>query len=88
MSLTPAQDEIEARKIRDAIEKCGKNMGPHDYIPIEWFYVDCPDEGPHGKRYKRVSRFLCRVCFNSVNISTLLNSYKDVSYVGNIHTLK
>lgn len=79
MSLTPAQDEIEARKIRDAIEKCGKNMGPHDYIPIEWMT---------SGDYKRVTRFLCRVCFNSVNTSTLLGSYKDVSYVGNIHTLK
>jgi len=79
MSLTPAQDEIEAKKIRDAIEKCGKNMGPHDYIPIEWTNVD---------GVKRVTRFLCRVCFSNVNTSTLIGSYRDVSYVGNVHIVK
>ena len=73
-SLTPAQDELEARRKREAIELCGKNRGPHDYIPIEWFYVDQGDI-----RKKRVNRFICRVCFNTVNISTLIAMYKDVS---------
>jgi len=75
MSLHPAKDEAEARKRREEIELCGKNRGPHDYIPIEWFYKK--DE--MGIEYKRVSRFLCRVCFNSVNTVTLLSMYKDVS---------
>jgi hypothetical protein len=74
MSLTPAKDEAEARKIREAIELCGKNRGPHDYMPIEWFYTN-----KDGIEYKRVSRLLCRVCFCSVNTTTLLASYKDVS---------
>lgn len=73
-SLTPAQDEIEARRIRDEIEKCGKNMGPHDYVPIEWFYVK-----RDGIDYKRVNRFLCRVCFNTINTATLIGMYKDIS---------
>jgi len=74
-SLTPALDEIEARRIREAIELCGKNRGPHDYVPIEWFYTK--DE--KGIEYKRVSRLLCRTCFCNVNTSTLIASYKDVS---------
>lgn len=75
MSLTPAHDELKAREIREAIELCGKNRGPHDYIAIEWFYPE-----KEGIKYKRVSRFMCRICFCSVNTVTLLKSYsKDVS---------
>lgn len=75
MSLHPARDEATARKIREEIELCGKNRGPHDYIPIEWFYVK--DE--KGVEYKRVSRFLCRVCFKNINTGTLVKMYKDIS---------
>lgn len=74
MSLHPARDEAAARKKREEIELCGKNRGPHDYIPIEWFYPEVA-----GIKHKRVSRFLCRICFNNVNTSTLLEMYKDVS---------
>lgn len=70
MSLTPAYDELEARKKREAIELCGKNRGPHDYIPIEWITVN---------EYKRVTRFLCRVCFNNIETSVLLDSYRQIS---------
>lgn len=73
-NLNPALEEIEARKIREAIELCGKNRGPHDYIPIEWFYIE-----KDGMKHKRVSRFLCRVCFCNINTSTLIHNYKDVS---------
>jgi len=74
MSLHPARDEMEARKLRETIELCGKNRGPHDYIPIEWFYTE-----KDGIQYKRVSRFLCRVCFANINTSTLIATYKDIS---------
>lgn len=74
MSLHPARDEAAARKKREEIELCGKNRGPHDYIPIEHFYVE-----KDGIRYKRVSRFLCRVCFCHVNTATLVKMYRDVS---------
>jgi hypothetical protein len=70
MSLYPARDELEAKKKRDAIEKCGKNMGPHDYIPIEWTKTN---------DVERVTRLICRVCFCNVSISTLLSLYVDVS---------
>ncbi len=76
MSLHPARDEIEARKLREAIELCGKNRGPHDYIPIEWIYGS--GEAEHIN-VKRATRFLCRVCFNNVNTSTLIETYSDVS---------
>lgn len=71
-SLTPAQDDIEARRIREAIELCGKNRGPHDYIPIEW-------RSDSNVNIKRVTRFLCRVCFNTVDTCTLISMYKDIS---------
>lgn len=74
-SLHPARDEAEARKKRQTIELCGKNRGPHDYIPIEWFYI----KNDEGMEFKRVSRFLCRVCFCNVNTTTLLKMYDDVS---------
>jgi len=80
MSLTPAQDELEARKKREAIELCGKNRGPHDYIPIEWKLIN--DIGVQGELYeartKRVTRFLCRVCFCNVETQVLLESYKEI----------
>jgi hypothetical protein len=74
MSLTPAQDEIEARRRREKIELCGKNRGPHDYIPIEWMYVE-----KDGVKYKRLTRMICRVCFNNVTTNTLLDSYQSVT---------
>jgi len=70
MSLTPARDELEARKKRDAIEKCGKNMGPHDYVPIAWF-VDGTT--------KRVTRLFCRVCFNHIAMSDLIANYPELT---------
>lgn len=69
MSLTPAYDEAEARKKKDAIEKCGKNMGPHDYIPIEW---------NQSATAKRVTRLLCRVCFCHIAVTVLIENYPEI----------
>jgi hypothetical protein len=69
MSLTPAYDEIEARKKRDLIEKCGKNMGPHDYIPIEWL---------KSATSERVTRMLCRICFSHIAMPVLLENYPEI----------
>lgn len=77
MSLHPARDEIEARRRREEIELCGKNRGPHDYVPIEW---TTSVEAESNKSVKRVTRLLCRVCFCNVNMGTLIQHYKDVSY--------
>lgn len=70
MSLTPARDEAEAKKKRDAIEKCGKNGGPHDYIPIEFISTN--------QGIERATRFLCRVCFRTVRTSVLLELYDEI----------
>ena len=76
-SANPAHDEMEYRRIREAVELCGKNRGPHEYMPIEWRY-----DGNSTTELvsKRVTRLMCRVCFVNVDISTLIKSYKGVSF--------
>ena len=77
MSLHPARDELEARKKREAIELCGKNRGPHDYMPIEWRTEIL--ETKQEAEIKRVTRLLCRICFNNIDVSTLIATYQDIS---------
>lgn len=80
MSLHPARDEAEARRQRESIELCGKNRGPHDYIPIEWSESSILNgKVIEGIKMKRVTRFLCRVCFCNIDTSTFLKNYADVS---------
>lgn len=74
-SLHPARDELEARRKREAIELCGKNRGPHDYMAIEWLIV----QGEDNRKIKRITRLLCRICFCNVNVSTLIATYRDIS---------
>jgi len=69
MSLTPAQDQIELRKKKEDVELCGKNRGPHDYIPIQWSTTG---------NVKVVTRLFCRVCFCNVAISNLIDNYPEV----------
>ena len=76
-SLTPAQDEIEVRRKREEIELCGKNRGPHDYMPIEW---TSKIDNETALTIERVTRLICRVCFNNVNVSTLIASYKEINF--------
>jgi hypothetical protein len=73
-NLHPARDEAEARRRRESIELCGKNRGPHDYIPIEWKFI-----GSSPEKSKRVTRLLCRTCFSNISVSTILENYPDVS---------
>lgn len=75
MSLTPARDEIEARRKREAIELCGKNRGSHDYIPIERTL----SKGSPG-HIERVTRLLCRVCFCNVRVKEILDNYPEVNF--------
>lgn len=79
-SLTPAYDQIEWQKKLDAINKCGKNFGPHDYIPIEWMeYPDLDNcVGFKDAKIKLVSKLMCRVCFVHVKIVTLMKMYGEV----------
>lgn len=68
-TLTPARDEMELRRRRESVELCGKNRGPHDYMPIEW------NMSPTSKR---VTRLLCRTCFCHISILNLLQNYPEV----------
>lgn len=70
MSLNPAQDQIEATRKREAVELCGKNRGPHDYIPIEWL---------KSATSERVTRLLCRTCFCHIAVSILLENYPEIT---------
>jgi|ERR1017187_1823217 hypothetical protein len=69
MSLTPARDEKVERQKRAAVELCGKNMGPHDYMPIQWITVD---------KVENVTRMICRVCFANISLHTLIDNYPEV----------
>ena len=71
MSLTPAYDAAKVRERKESVELCGKNRGPHDYIPIEWNMTATS---------KRVTRMMCRTCFNHVAIMNLLENAQEVSY--------
>jgi hypothetical protein len=48
-----------------AIEKCGKNQGPHQYIPVRWHH-------DVETNIEEVTHFMCMVCFTRVGIATLL----------------
>lgn len=62
------QKEYERRI--DAVAVCGKNRGPHDYIPISWLRTETSEH---------VTKLMCRICFNQVGIQTLMHEYPDVS---------
>jgi len=70
LNLYPARDEKEYRLKREAVELCGKNRGPHDYMPIEWR----KDESS-----ERVTRMMCRTCFTHVSMKTLIENYPEVA---------
>jgi hypothetical protein len=72
MSNTPAYDAQKIRERKEAVELCGKNRGPHDYMPIAWVR-DATNE--------RVTRLMCRTCFCHVAISNLLENSQEVSYL-------
>jgi hypothetical protein len=78
-SYTPAADQKELQRKLDAINKCGKNMGPHDYIPIEWTYTSLLDgKIIEGLSFKRVTKMMCRTCFVYIEVSTLMKMYGEV----------
>lgn len=64
---TPAADEQEVRKRKDSVELCGKNRGPHDYIPVVWDGND-------------VKTLICRVCFCHIDVQMLLDNNPKLRY--------
>jgi len=70
-SLSPANDQRLLREKKESVELCGKNRGPHDYIPIEWLKND---------NAERVTRLLCTNCFKHVSVYNILENSCEVSY--------
>jgi hypothetical protein len=70
MNLNRARDEKQARELKEAIELCGKNRGPHDYIPIEWRTAN---------DIERVTRLLCRICFRNISMKYLIENYPEIN---------
>ncbi len=66
---SPALTEKQYRQKLDAIEKCGANRGPHDYIPMAWMRTETSEH---------VTHLLCRTCFVRVNVQTLFEHYHEV----------
>jgi hypothetical protein len=60
------QQELDKRK--EAIELCGKNRGPHQYIPISW---------SNDGKLERVEMLMCKVCFSRVAMKTLYEHYGE-----------
>ena len=71
-TLTPALDEKARKARKDNVELCGKNRGPHDYIPIEWQTVS---DAKNTISTKKVLRMMCRTCFTHVEVGMLVNGY-------------
>lgn len=72
MSLTPANDQRVLREAKEAVELCGKNRGPHHYIPIEWSRTETTE---------RVTRLLCITCFKHTSIQNILKNAQEVNYL-------
>lgn len=58
---TPALNQKEYNRKMEDITLCGKNRGPHDYIPTAWIEEE-------NKRY--ISILMCRVCFVRITMKT------------------
>jgi hypothetical protein len=69
MRLNAAYDEKEIIRKREEIELCGKNRGPHDYMPIEWLKTETSE---------RVTRLFCRVCFTHISMKSVLDNYPEI----------
>ena len=69
-TLTPAQNEKERIARKESVELCGKNRGPHQYVPIEWLKTETSE---------RVTRFMCTICFTHVATKTLIINYPEAT---------
>lgn len=53
----------------EGVSTCGRNRGPHHYIPISW---------THTENTKSVTYLMCRVCFARVSMRTLVANFPEV----------
>lgn len=75
MNDNRAHDEMKERQKRESVELCGKNRGPHSYIPIAWM-----DKTVAEGSLRVVTRFMCTTCFKHVSVANLLENAIEVSY--------
>ena len=66
--LTPAANQKEYERKIETVTLCGKNRGPHDYIPVAW-------SNKEGQEW--VTMFMCRVCFTRVSNKTLIDNFDE-----------
>ena len=66
---TPAANQKEMERRIESVTLCGKNRGPHDYIPIAWV---------RSENSESVSTLMCRVCFCRVQFKTLYENFPEV----------
>lgn len=71
-SLTPAYDQQQWEWKVGAVEKCGRNQGPHDYIPIEWVEKIDPENETNTKA---VRKLMCRICLHRLAMETVEQFY-------------
>lgn len=58
-------------KMIDRVSLCGKNRGPHDYIPIKKVIE---------QKVESVTMFMCRVCFNRVSMDLLVEHFDEIKF--------
>lgn len=63
-------DKKEYERRISIIQTCGRNRGPHDYIPIAWFGTE---------EDKQVTHFMCKVCMIRVSMKTLLKHFHEAT---------
>jgi hypothetical protein len=72
MPIPAGWSQKDYEKRLDAISVCGKNRGPHDWIPVRW-HTDAVTA------IKEITHLMCRVCYNKVNVATLIREFSDLS---------
>lgn len=55
-------------KALDDLRCCGRNRGPHDYIPVKWV---------RDGEIEHVKEIMCRICFQRVNMKTLYENFSE-----------
>lgn len=78
MAIPPGWTQKDYDKRINDIKLCGRNMGPHDYIPVRWM-IESEDSSESKLQTKEVTHFMCRICFAKVNMKTILKEFPDLS---------
>lgn len=56
-------------KMIDKVTLCGRNRGPHDYIPIRKVTE---------QKMENVTMLMCRVCFSRVSMDLLMEHFDEI----------